>query len=555
MPGADYLDSIVNYWRVYAGHTDDAAKAAEKFLSTVINVDDFPLSRLSNTTASETAKVLENTFRATTIALMDEWSQLRGDGRRRPLRGRRRHPHASDARQHAHAGLRSRRLLPHQGSTVRRLARGQGVVRPAGRVPLLDEPRCAPTTPHRCASSSSRPSCSEAAWPGGTSCCSGVSYRQDVGDTRYSPSETFVARRDRRRRTTVIAHDPLDRPLGGARFATCATELPSADDVDAVVLAVPHAGYRDIDVSTWFDRNQPAVIDGCGRLDRRAATTRQLTRLPGDLHRPGNPPTKREIVNHALITGGAGFIGGHLTRRLLDDGWAVTMVDNFSRGVQDEFMRVPCRHTTASHADRGPTRRRVGCDDLGDRLHAHHSLRRTARRAERARPPVRRAHARTWRCSRPCSSSRRGNATSQRFVFPSTSEVYVGTQQFFDLPIPSPESTPLAVSALDHPRTSYMLSKIYGEALVHHSGLPFTIVRPHNFYGPRMGQSHVVPQLLQRIHAADDGDELVVYSDRSPPDLLLHRRRSRVPAAPHRLTRRSGGHVQHRCGVTRGHHR
>ena len=76
MPGADYLDSIVNYWRVYAGHTDDAAKAAEKFLSTVINVDDFPISRLSNTTASETAKVLENTFRATTIALMDEWSQF-----------------------------------------------------------------------------------------------------------------------------------------------------------------------------------------------------------------------------------------------------------------------------------------------------------------------------------------------------------------------------------------------------------------------------------------------------------------------------------------------
>jgi nucleoside-diphosphate-sugar epimerase len=99
-----------------------------------------------------------------------------------------------------------------------------------------------------------------------------------------------------------------------------------------------------------------------------------------------------------------------------------------------------------------------------------------------------------------------------RFVFPSTSEVYVGTQQFFDLPIPSPEATPLAISSLDHPRTSYMLSKIYGEALVHQSGLPFTIVRPHNFYGPRMGQSHVVPQLLQRIHAADDGDELVVYS-------------------------------------------
>ena len=76
MPGAEYLASIVNYWRVYAGRTEAAAKAAEAFLSQVINVAEYPLTRLSNTTASETAKVLENTFRATTIALMDEWGRF-----------------------------------------------------------------------------------------------------------------------------------------------------------------------------------------------------------------------------------------------------------------------------------------------------------------------------------------------------------------------------------------------------------------------------------------------------------------------------------------------
>ena len=37
---------------------------------------DFPLTRLGNTTASETAKVMENTFRATTIALMEEWGRF-----------------------------------------------------------------------------------------------------------------------------------------------------------------------------------------------------------------------------------------------------------------------------------------------------------------------------------------------------------------------------------------------------------------------------------------------------------------------------------------------
>jgi len=57
-----------------------------------------------------------------------------------------------------------------------------------------------------------------------------------------------------------------------------------------------------------------------------------------------------------------------------------------------------------------------------------------------------------------------------------------------------------------------MLSKLYGEALCLGSGLPVTIVRPHNFYGPRMGLSHVIPELLKRAHEAPDGGILEVYS-------------------------------------------
>src|SRR5690606_18212413 len=110
-------------------------------------------------------------------------------------------------------------------------------------------------------------------------------------------------------------------------------------------------------------------------------------------------------------------------------------------------------------------------------------------------------------------AARRQRALS-RFVFASTSEVYAGTLAAFSMEIPTPESTPLAVADLSHPRTSYMLSKIYGEAMCRHSGLPFTVVRPHNVYGPRMGMAHVVPELLKRTYEARDGESLLVHSPR-----------------------------------------
>ena len=92
----------------------------------------------------------------------------------------------------------------------------------------------------------------------------------------------------------------------------------------------------------------------------------------------------------------------------------------------------------------------------------------------------------------------------ERFIFASTSEVYAGTLKHTGLTFPTPESTILTINDLSDARSSYMLSKIYGEALCLQSGLPVTIVRPHNFYGPRMGMSHVVPELMKKVVESKD---------------------------------------------------
>ena len=76
MPGPDYIDSIQNFYRVYAGIDERSADATEKFLKTIISTDKYPLTRLGNTNATEMSKVLENSYRAMNIAFMVEWSRF-----------------------------------------------------------------------------------------------------------------------------------------------------------------------------------------------------------------------------------------------------------------------------------------------------------------------------------------------------------------------------------------------------------------------------------------------------------------------------------------------
>ena len=76
MPGPDYIDSIQNFYRVYAGVDQASADATEAFLRTIISTEKYPLTRLGNTNATEMAKVLENAYRAMNIAFMVEWSRF-----------------------------------------------------------------------------------------------------------------------------------------------------------------------------------------------------------------------------------------------------------------------------------------------------------------------------------------------------------------------------------------------------------------------------------------------------------------------------------------------
>ena len=87
----------------------------------------------------------------------------------------------------------------------------------------------------------------------------------------------------------------------------------------------------------------------------------------------------------------------------------------------------------------------------------------------------------------------------KRFCFTSSSEVYAVSARNNLVKQPVDEKVILAIKDLGDPRDTYLLSKIFGEAMCRHSGLPFLIFRPHNIYGPRMGFSHVIPELINKI--------------------------------------------------------
>ena len=91
----------------------------------------------------------------------------------------------------------------------------------------------------------------------------------------------------------------------------------------------------------------------------------------------------------------------------------------------------------------------------------------------------------------------------KRVLFTSTSECYAGTIEEFEYDIPTPESVPLCISDIKHPRFSYAVTKMLGECGVMNyaqSGyFESVVVRYHNVYGPRMGFKHVIPHVVQRF--------------------------------------------------------
>lgn len=90
-----------------------------------------------------------------------------------------------------------------------------------------------------------------------------------------------------------------------------------------------------------------------------------------------------------------------------------------------------------------------------------------------------------------------------KYIYLGSPESYAGGINLGIVEIPTNESVPLVIDNPLNTRWSYAASKTMGEisAIANHNQykLDSLIIRVHNIYGPRMGNNHVVPDLVERF--------------------------------------------------------
>ncbi|MCB0482529.1 MAG: nucleotide sugar dehydrogenase [Flavobacteriales bacterium] len=262
MPGPKYIDSIQNFYRVYSGIDEPSANKVEAFLKTIIRTDEYPLTRLSNTHATEMAKVLENSFRAMNIAFIQEWSN-----------------YAEEAGVNIYEVIQAIRMRPTHKNIM---MPGLGV----GGYCLTKDPLLASWSKKTMFKSEKGLSNSEQAVQindrmplrafdiiennvkGGLSSkrvlLLGISYLNDVGDTRYTPVE-LLCRKLLAAGAQLTLHDPFLEYWDELELAI-ETDLEEIfqKKYDVVLISTAHSSYRNnIGLINFFETKKDLFVLDC----------------------------------------------------------------------------------------------------------------------------------------------------------------------------------------------------------------------------------------------------------------------------------------------------
>lgn len=210
-------------------------------------------------------------------------------------------------------------------------------------------------------------------------------------------------------------------------------------------------------------------------------------------------------MRQILVTGGAGFIGYHLSLELAKSNH-VTIIDNFSRGKLDvklkELLQKKKIRIIKKNLEKEITFNKkfdyifhlaatVGVNNVN--INPSFTLQNNIIPAFNLVNYIKKKN-------KNCI-----------FIFFSTSEVYSPLIKIKKNIFPLKESYDLLLPNKTNDRDSYFISKILVEKFLKLSNINYIIYRPHNIYGPRMGMSHVIPELIKRI-ILEKNKKVKIYS-------------------------------------------
>jgi nucleotide sugar dehydrogenase len=295
MPGRDYVSSIRDFWRVCAGCNMEASKRVVKFLEQVLNTKDYPITVMNRPIESETTKIVENSYRATILAFLNEWSlfaERNGVDLVKVINAIKVRPTHSNIifpgpgiggyclpKDGGLGFWAYRHILGFEdGASVFKMTPMAIDINDTRALHVAEITRDALRNLGRYIAGADVLIC-------------GASYRQDVGDTRYSGSE-MVVRKLTEMGAEMRVHDPyvdhwyemenqdsypnpshswkrFFRNQEGLKTIKVKKDLKSVlKGVEALIFAVPHAPYLELepdDVVAWTG-NPLAVIDCYGIL-------------------------------------------------------------------------------------------------------------------------------------------------------------------------------------------------------------------------------------------------------------------------------------------------
>lgn len=197
------------------------------------------------------------------------------------------------------------------------------------------------------------------------------------------------------------------------------------------------------------------------------------------------------MTKRVVVSGGGGFIGAYLVKKLVELGRDVIVIDNMLRGDQSRFAEVSDQVTLVSCDIRDEAAVTNACKDADVMFHlaAINGTKNFYTQPELVLDVgVRGAISVMNSCRK---------AGVPNVVVASSAEVYQTPSV-----VPTPEEVPLMLPDSLNPRFSYGGSKIVSELIAFNYGKDsfekVQVFRPHNVYGPNMGWKHVLPQFIQR---------------------------------------------------------